>query len=369
MPRRGECIYKRKDGRWEARFVKEITADGKKKYGSVYANTYKEVKEKQQYYLFTPVEAVAKASSNYTVAEIMNMWLEHIKPTVKASTYQKYQSMTENHIKPQIGHIPLRILDRSMVDRFAQEQVENGRKGGGSLSVKTVNDILIILGIAFRFAEDDLKITLPRITCMRESKKEARVLSVKEEKILLQELLTDTDAYKFGILLSLYTGIRIGELCALKWEDITDNSVVVSKTLQRLKTSEKGTELIIGEPKTETSKRMIPLPDFLQPFIKKFRKPSGYILQTRNGTPTEPRTLQLKFQKTVALCGLKNVNFHALRHTFATRCVESGFDIKSLSEILGHSDVKTTLNRYVHSSFNFKKENMQKLSLPINTAV
>ena len=166
-------------------------------------------------------------------------------------------------------------------------------------------------------------------------------------------------------MLTLYTGLRIGELCALTWEDVSEHAIRVTKTLQRLKSDNGKTQLTVGQPKSLNSFREIPIANCLQPYISMFRQPVGYVLQTKYQTPTEPRTLQAKFQRIVTECGLEGVTFHTLRHTFATRCVEAGFDSKALSEILGHRDVKTTLNLYVHPSFDFKKENMEKLAHPL----
>ena len=164
--------------------------------------------------------------------------------------------------------------------------------------------------------------------------------------------------YKFAILLALYTGIRIGELCALDWSDVTD-VIRISKTLYRIKRGNK-TVLEIATPKTPSSNRIIPIPDCMKNYIERFRS-YGSVLKNRNGNRVEPRLLQLTFEKIISKCDLPKTNFHALRHTFATRCVEAGFDIKSLSEILGHKDVKTTLNKYVHSSFEQKQKNMDLL--------
>lgn len=164
-----------------------------------------------------------------------------------------------------------------------------------------------------------------------------------------------------GILLALYTGMRVGELCALQWDDVADNTIIINKTIQRLKQNGK-TVLEITEPKTRSSNRKIPVPDFLMATLNQYRS-YGSVLKNRNGKPVEPRLMQLTFEKYVNECGLPKTNFHALRHTFATRCVEAGFDIKSLSEILGHTDVKTTLNKYVHSSLEQKQKNMEESHL------
>lgn len=364
MPRRGECIYKRKDGRWEARYVREIGPDGKKKYGSVYAESYRSVKEKQQYYM-TATKKIPPVYASLCITDLTERWLEHIKNKVKLSTYRKYEGLCRNHIQTRIGNIPLKFVSKAAIGSFSQELKSGGRRGGGELSVKTVNDILIILSLAFDFAQEEYDILLPKVNSIREEKKEARVLSSEEHKRLTAYLLKDIDDYKFAVLLALNTGIRIGELCALKWEDITDKYIIIDKTMQRLKGDRYGTNIVVGTPKTDSSKRIIPLPEFLVPLADKFRKEGRYVISTNRSPYCEPRTVQQRFKEITREVGLEDVTFHTLRHTFATRCIEAGFDVKTLSEILGHSDVKTTLNRYVHSSFELKQQNMAKLSLPV----
>lgn len=364
MSRRGECIYKRKDGRWEARYVREIGADGKKKYGSVYADSYRAVKDKQQYFMMTPIQE-RMCSTNVRIYDLTERWLRHIQSKVKLSTYRKYEGLCRNHIQPAIGKIPLTLVSRAMIETFAKKQSESGSSRGGSLSAKTVNDILIILGLAFDFAEEEYNVTLPKVSLVREEKKEARVLSIAEQNRLTDYLITDIDIFKFGVLLALHTGLRVGELCALQWEDVTDDYIVINKTLQRLKGSNGKTEIVITSPKSDSSRRIVPLPPFLLPYVQLFRKPLGYVVSTRRSVHSEPRTVQHKFREITEGLGLEDVTFHTLRHTFATRCIEADFDVKTLSEILGHSDVKTTLNRYVHSSFELKQMNMAKLSLAV----
>ena len=179
------------------------------------------------------------------------------------------------------------------------------------------------------------------------------------------------DLFKFGTLFALYTGIRIGELCALQWEDVSLQSATlkVQKTLQRIQDTTKGasskTKIVITEPKSKCSIRDIPIPKFLVEIARHFSdSPKAYILTGDKLKYTEPRTVQNHFKKYIDSCGIERANFHALRHTFATRCIELGFEIKSLSEILGHANVNITLNRYVHSSFDLKSANMNKLALP-----
>lgn len=357
MPRRGENIYKRKDGRWEARYVKEITVDGKKKYGSVYADNYKDVKAKQQQCLLYPTKAVCN-STNLTVNVLIREWLDSIKNQVKPNTYQKYESICKNHIINEIGSVFVKVISNYTIINFTNKLKEK------NLSVKSVNDILIVLGLTFKYAEEEYEIKTPRIRYLKEEKKDIRVLSVNEQLQLTTYLNYNTDIYKFGILLVLYTGIRVGELCALQWNDITDDYIQVNKTMTRVKTENGKTEIKIGSPKSDSSKRLIPTPQCLLSLINQFRN-VGYVLSTDKLDYTEPRLMQIKFEKIIAESGLEKTNFHALRHTFATRCIEARVDVKTLSELLGHSDVKTTLNRYVHSSFELKQKSMKQFEMSL----
>lgn len=356
MPRRGENIYKRKDGRWEARYVKEITADGKKKYGSVYASSYKEVKAKQQLCILQPTEN--HNPINITITQLVAEWLASIKNQVKPGTYQKYECVCRNHIISDLGAIAVQYVSRFTIMSFIERLLEK------NLSAKTVNDILIVFGLAFKYAKETYSITAPKINYIKEHQKEMRVFSVQEQQVVTEYLLQQIDIHKFGVLLALYTGMRIGELCALQWDDITDEHIIINKTMMRIKNEQGKTEVRIGSPKSKSSNRIIPTPKSLLPMINQFRS-NGYVLSSEKLQYTEPRLMQIKFGKMIANCKIGKANFHTLRHTFATRCIEAGVDVKTLSEILGHSDVKTTLNRYVHSSFELKQKSMEQLEMSL----
>lgn len=357
MPRRGENIYKRNDGRWEARYVKEVLPDGSKKYGSVYASTYNEVKAKQQYCMIHPQKSFHN-SFNVIISVLAIEWFDSIKNNVKINTYKKYESLCNKYIIADIGNILVRLLSSNNVRSFTNKLISY------ELSYQTINDILVILNLILKFGESEYQITPVKINYFKIEKHEMRVLSKSEQKVLTDYLINDNDIYKFGVLLTLYTGIRIGELCALTWDDITDDYILINKTMYRTKGENNKTEIKIGTPKTTSSNRRIPLPQSLLPYIRKYRN-KGYVLSTEKQQFCEPRLMQLKFAKMIDECGIEKTNFHALRHTFATRCIEAGVDVKTLSEMLGHSDVKTTLNKYVHSSFELKQQSMKQLELSL----
>lgn len=357
MPRRGENIYKRKDGRWEARYIKEIALDGTKKYGSVYAKTYREVKAKQQIKINQPLGNTIKCAE--TVGDLMNEWLSYCKNQIKISSYRKYQTIVQNHIIEQLGKLPLKCVSVQIIARFSDNLLAE------NLSAETVNQVLMVLGMGFKFARERYQAALPEINFLKTTKANMRVFSPMEQQILVKKLLEQNDIYSFGILLTLYTGLRIGEVCALRWEDISANTIHIQRTIQRIKGDSSKTEIVILPPKTNSSDRVIPIPKALLSIIEPHRKSNGNVLLQDNGNIIEPRLLQRKFTRLVTACGLEKANFHALRHTFATRCIEAGVDVKTLSELLGHADVKTTLNKYVHSSFELKQNSVDKLTIEI----
>ena len=303
--------------------------------------------------IFSTEQTHNKPPCPFSVEDLMWEWSKTTVNKVKENTAQKYDCLIRNHIaETAFGAAPIRDVTGKEISKFADDRLL-------SVSGKTVNDILAILNLAFAYASEEYQIKKPKIRRVKEPIKEMRVLSRKEQQVLEEYLTTDVTIYKLGILIALYTGIRIGELCALQWTDITDESISINKTMYRGK-SEKTTAIKIGTPKTPTSNRTIPTPVFLLPFFEQFRR-QGSLLVNRKGKPVEPRLLQQYFSKTIKILGIEQANFHSLRHTFATRCIEAGFDIKTLSEIMGHADVKTTLNKYVHSSFEQKQKNMQLL--------
>lgn len=293
-------------------------------------------------------------------------WLHFQQTQLKEASYVKYAMVLERYMKPVFGKcVPLEITTR-MIDDFTYYLMFEK-----NLSAKTVRDILTVFRGILKYIRrvsteevPSVEISYPKI-----EKKNIRVLSKTEELQLVSYLMKDMDFCKFGVLLTLFTGMRIGELCALQWEKISfvDNTIWINTTLQRLHNTEENqkmqTKILIDTPKTSTSLRVIPLTDYMVKLCRKMdpENPSAYLL-TGTEKYMEPRTLQYRLKKYTRECGLDGVHFHTLRHTFATRAVEAGFEIKCLSEILGHATTTITLNRYVHASMDLKRDNMEKLS-------
>lgn len=375
MSRRGENIYKRKDGRWEGRYIKAYN-DRKAIYGYVYAKNYKAVKEK----LIVAREAVhnilylqpsASNSKHFLFENIALTWLGTIKPKIKKSTLIKYTNLLNSYIIPSFGNYPIQDINRNDVETFCSELLVSGGKKGNGLAPKTVSDIFSVIKNVFGYAENykELKVANIRNITIKQNTKTMRVLSMQEQEKLDLFLRSNISYSNLSILLSLYTGIRIGELCALKWGDIDfeNQCFMVNKTLQRIQNkgadlSEPKTIIIITTPKSICSIRKIPLPDDICKLILNYKCGQDKYFATGTDHYVEPRTMENRFNAVLERCHINKSNFHTLRHTFATRCIEVGFDVKSLSEILGHANVNITLNRYVHPSMEAKRKNMNMLS-------
>lgn len=371
MPRRGENIYKRRDGRWEGRYIKSKGLDKKTKYGYVYAESYAEVKDKLNERKANPVIQVQSDVNSKTMEQVCILWLDVIKTQIKHSTYVKYYNTVYNHIIPLLGKHKINFVDTNLIRQFANEKLTNGKLSGGGLSNKTVKDILSIIRLIMIYAKNIGIDVNCNIDCIKIKSSESNVdfLNESERERLTAYLINNIDYTNLGILICLYTGLRIGEICALKFEDISlnDNIIHIRKTMQRLQNLNpldiKKTEIVITPPKSKSSVRDIPLPEFIADIIKEKQLyySKAFLLTGETDSYIEPRTLENRFKNRIADCGIENINFHILRHTFATHCVELGFETKSLSEILGHSSVNITLNRYVHSTMELKRMNMAML--------
>lgn len=373
MARTGENIYKRKDRRWEGRYIKSYTADGKAKYGYVYASTYAEVKAKQTVAVTSSKNGVTQISERYLFSEFAEKWLEGIKLNCKASTYNKYRNTYENRLKKTFGEYPISKISGEMIENFIATMLTNGRTDGNAYSRKSVQEFCNVIKQIYSYAEESYSI-IPQFSkkklSIRQKQSEIKVINSFAVQSLCSFLLTNITLYKIGVLISLYTGIRIGELCALQWKDISfsEGILYVSKAAQRVQQLDnpfEKTKLCITTPKSACSSRIIPLPQTLLSVLLPYRNAENTYIMSGTNKCIDPRTMQYHFKKYLKECNIEDTNFHTLRHTFATRCIELGFDAKTLSEILGHSSVNITLNRYVHTSMKLKQESMNRLIVGI----
>ena len=371
MSRKGENIYKRKDNRWEGRYIKCYDNEGRKKYGYIYGASYAEAKERlQKVKGELSLGIVRESGTNKRLGAFALEWLKINRHKITESSYVRYLAIIEKHVFPRLGGLRPEMISTAVVSDFAAYLSDEL-----GLAPKTVRDILTILSSILKYAKKQIGVLMPDVEIVypKSVKREMRVLTIYEQERLISILTDDMDEYKFGILLALITGMRIGELCALRWENVNLESgfISVKTTVQRIKNAENSTinnnyrtKVVFTDPKSERSMRVIPLTDYARELCAAFYRGgrSSFVLTGEINRYCEPRKMQYHFYKVMKEAGLSDVNFHALRHTFATRCVEVGFEIKSLSEVLGHSSPKITLERYVHSSIDLKRDNMSRLS-------
>lgn len=298
-----------------------------------------------------------------TVREIATAWKEYKRPYVKQSTMAAYVLILENHVLPYFGDSD--SLREQAVQAFVLQKLERG------LSVKTIKDILIVLKMVMKFgvknewiAYYEWDIKYPTTS----TSKELEVLSVANHRKILNYIQSHFTFMGLGIYISLSTGLRIGEICALKWSDInvTDGTITVSRTIERIYIIEgekKHTELIINTPKTKNSCREIPMSKELLAMIKPLKKVvnEDFYVLTNNERPTEPRTYRNYYNGLMVKLDIPKMKYHGLRHSFATRCIEAGCDYKTVSVLLGHSNISTTLNLYVHPNMEQKKRCITKM--------
>lgn len=369
MPRRGENIYKRRDGRWEGRYIADRKPDGKAVYRSIYGTSYAQVRER----LIAKRQETHKqqiGGCTLTVKELLTLWRTE-NNQIKATSRERYRALIELHIQPELGEWKVRELDEEALNAFVCKKLKSGRLDGkGGLSPKTVRDICTIMKSALKLAKrkyrysGDREINVPAI-----KQKRVEVFSPLESQKITAAILKKPDRSGLGYLLCLETGLRLGEVCALRWSDINlaEGILRVQRTVYRINYG-KRTELVLQTPKSENSIRSIPLTAKMLSVLRQMKDRKDCYLLTGTERPLEPRTMQYRFRRFLEKNNLTIRNYHVLRHSFATRCIEGGMDIKSLSEILGHSNVQTTLQMYVHPSMATKRAAMEAVSILAESA-
>jgi len=351
--------YLRKDGRWEVR-IYSTDINGRRRYKSVYGQTEEEAERKAMYLYNSTFNHCLL--TKMTVKDLVVEYIQRKLPILKASTVSNYRMKVEKHIIPALGEIVCTEITANDIYRFIEAKRCQG------LSERYIYDILVLLKSVFRYANITYGVRniMDSIVMPRHSRPEVAVLSKNEQMRLIQHLTRNPCSTALAILLSLYTGLRIGELCALQWQDIDleKRILTVNKTIQRIQAVnvKARTKLVITAPKSKSSVREIPIPECLITLLEQYKDSPDLFVLSANIKPLEPRTLQYRFARILNNADLPSVHFHSLRHAFATNCVAAGFDVKTLSEILGHSSVELTLNLYVHSSMERKKEFMNLLT-------
>lgn len=375
MSRKGENIRKRKDGRWEARYIKSRDMNGKIQYGYLYGKTYREVKEKKNHKLSEhPVETVFRGgiyalSPNATFSTVAQWWKNKIRHTVKDSTYSNYEAILKNQILTEIGSVPIRDISNKNIWYLIQKKKEQGLSSG------TIHVILSVLKNILSFAQSEGLQTAEPIQYPHVSvnSSDIKIMDVEDYRLLEEYLIQNPDRFHYGILLCMNTGIRVGELSGLRWEDFdfSRKKIYIRRTVIRIKNLDQvpdpktnkiqKTILYIGTPKTANSNREIPLPDKLLELGKQLMGEKETYILTGTSKCMEPRIIQRKYSYLLKACNIPPIKIHSLRHQFSCRWVEQGFDTKSLSEILGHTSVKTTLDLYVHIRSDTKRRYMNEL--------
>lgn len=297
------------------------------------------------------------------ISQITDLWKEEKRQFVKKSTFAAYSLIVETHLQPAFGNLTV-VTEKDVQDFVLQ-------KLNGGLSQKTIKDMLIVLRMILKFgAKKNYCVYAPIdvIFPTDRERQELEVLSIANQKKIIRFVEDNFTFRNLGIFICLSTGIRIGEICALTWDDIdTENGVIhIRKTIQRIYICESGirhTELMIDTPKTATSIRDIPMTKDLLSVLKPLRKVvnDSFFVLTNDSMPTEPRTYRNYYKKLLVKLDIPPIKFHGLRHSFATRCIESHCDYKTVSVILGHSNISTTLNLYVHPNYEQKKKCIDKM--------
>lgn len=297
------------------------------------------------------------------IIEIIELWKIDKKQYVKRSSYSAYILLIENHLLPAFGNM-LNVKEVDIQSFVFQ-------KLGEGLSHKTIKDILIVLKMILKFGAKNKFIEYEQFDIQFPTEREKQgieVLSKVNQKKIMNYVQENFTFRNLGIYICLSAGIRIGEICALTWDDIdTENGVIyIRKTIQRIYIVENGyrhTELILDTPKTKNSIRDIPMNKDLLKILKPIRKivNNTFFVLTNDIKPTEPRTYRNYYKKLLLGLGIPELKFHGLRHSFATRCIESNCDYKTVSVILGHSNISTTLNLYVHPNMDQKKKCIEQM--------
>lgn len=367
MARRGENIRKRSDGRWEGRYIKGRSADGKPFWGYVYGATYAEVRKisirkKAEYGIYNLNQ------KSVTFEEVSELWLCSIRQGIKESTFSHYQYTLRHYLLPVFGNFKVSTLDeRTLEQGFLEVIAPTGRKQK-PLGAAMARECLSMLRRICKYAERfhfirplEISVKLPQ----KESKK-LLPFTTEEQKSLQTFVMDSPTPRKIGLLFGFQLGLRIGEICGLKWGDFdfVAGIVTIQRTVSRISCGNGHTKVVVQSPKTEKSNREIPLPQSLFQILKQLAgnfSNKTWFLSGNEEKPVEPRCYRKSIHGYLKKAQVHQAHPHMLRHTFATTCLQAHCDIKTLSELLGHTDASITLKRYVHSDMERKRKEIERI--------
>lgn len=367
MARRGENIRKRSDGRWEGRYIKGRSADGKPCWGYVYGTTYTEVRA---------ISARKKAecgiynlnSTDITFSEISEQWLYSVRQGVKESTFSHYQYTLRHYLQPVFGDFKVNTLSEQILEQGLLTVITPTGGTQKPLGPSMARECLSMLRRICKYAAHfhlirpfEIMVKLPQ-----KSHKVPLPFTTEEQKKLQTFVMESPTSRKIGLLLGFQLGLRIGEICGLKWGDfdLSEGVVTIQRTVTRISCGNGHTKVVVQSPKTQNSHREIPLPKSLLRVLKKLSKDfsSGtWFLSGNEEKPVEPRCYRKSIHGYLKKASVHQAHPHALRHTFATTCLQAHCDIKTLSELLGHSDAAVTLKKYVHSDMKRKRREINRV--------
>lgn len=368
MARRGDNIHKRKDGRWEGRYKNGYRADGSAKYSSVYASSFSECKMKLTDARSSP-KNTGRIQSEKLLSDLLVQWLSASQIRLKGATVAKYTNIIASHIIPTIGGIKLSALHAGTINAFLDRQLrQGGIKNGRALAPSYVRTMAVILEAAINYGVMEglcspLKTPINKPSIPR---KEPVILSRVAESSLTELLMHDSSKVAAGALAALQAGLRIGEVCALRWCDVDfEESILhIRHTISRVPSpnSEHKTMLILDTPKTPSSLRDVPMPSSLRNvLLSTYKNRTSEYVVSNGQTFVGTRTFDDQYRKWLEKHSIQIFSFHTLRHTYATRCAEHGMDAKTLSRLLGHASSTTSLNIYVHPSLDIAMQHLEQI--------
>ena len=367
MARRGENIHKRKDGRWEGRYIKARTPEGKIQWGYIYGTAYAEVKR-------VLIQKKAEAGfynlkrTDLTFEALAEVWLHSLRNSIKESTYAHYSYTLHKYLLPVLSEVPVASLEESFLEQAMQQIIAPADAAHKPLGSSSARECLSMLRRICKYAAHlrlirpmELEVALPKTI-----DKISALLSPAEQQRLYQYVQENPTPRKIGLLLGLELGLRIGEICGLQWGDfdLKLGTLIINRTVCRISCGNGHTKVVIQTPKTRTSRREIPIPKQLLATLKKLHEnasDSTWFLSGNGEKPVEPRCYRKSIKAYLKQASVRQVRPHGLRHTFATTCLQAGCDVKTLSELLGHANANITLQRYVHSDLTRMCREMNRI--------